>query len=71
MHSAVVITNKTWFEEGFWGFESVGVDGNGFTIWKLVVLFELVSGLSLTLIGVEVEGDESSLFLSGVDKMVP
>ena len=73
MHTEGLVSflDKTWVEEGFWSRESWGVDGNGLTIWELVVLGELGAGRSLGFIGLEVEGDESGLFLDGSDNLVP
>ena len=70
-HGFVTFLDEAWVEESFWGHESWGVDANGLTIWELVVLGELGAGTGFSFISLNVEGDESGLFLNGSNNLVP
>mgnify|MGYP006095576569 FL=1 len=70
-HSLVTFLDEAWVEESFWGHESWGVNTDGLTIWELVVLGEFSAGAGFSFVGLEVEGDESGLFLNGSNNLVP
>lgn len=67
----VTFLDEAWLEEGFWGHESWGVNTDVLTIWELVGLGEFSAGTGFSFVGLEVEGDESGLFLDGSDNLSP
>lgn len=70
-HCFVTFLDEAGVEESFWGHESWGVNADGLTIWKLVVLGEFSAGTGFGFVGLAVEGDESGLFLNGSNNLVP
>lgn len=71
-HGFVTLLDESWLEESFWGHESWGVDRNGLTIWEIVVLGELLGARTgFSFVGLDIERDESGLFLNGSDNLVP
>jgi len=70
-HGFVTFLDEAWLEEGFWAHESWGVNTDVLTIWELVGLSEFSAGIGFSLVGLEIEGDESGLFLHGFDNLVP
>jgi hypothetical protein len=73
MHTESFISflDETWVEEGLWGKESWGVDGNGLTVWEFVDLLELGGLSGLLLISFSVDGNIAALFLHLSNDLVP